>query len=192
VPKLWDETIDAHRQAVREATLAAAARLVAEQGLRGVTMSGVAEEAGIGRATLYKYFPDVDAILAAWHERQLEAHLGQLTEIRNDERGVEARLNAVLHAYAWMRRHSGGPGDAELAARLHNGERLGAAERQVHDLVRDLIADAAGDGVVRRDVSPDELAAFCTNALAAVSHLPSRAAVGRLVGLVLDGLRASS
>jgi hypothetical protein len=63
VPKLWNETIEAHRAAVREATLDTAAALVAEHGLRSVTMSQIAEQTGIGRATLYKYFPDVEAFL---------------------------------------------------------------------------------------------------------------------------------
>ncbi|TIL19051.1 MAG: helix-turn-helix transcriptional regulator, partial [Mesorhizobium sp.] len=55
MPKLWNETIDAHRRAVRDATLDTTAALVAEHGLLSVTMSKIAEETGIGRATLYKY-----------------------------------------------------------------------------------------------------------------------------------------
>jgi len=52
VPKLWDSTIEAHRRAVRDAALDAAAALVAEHGLRSVTMSRIAQTAGVGRATL--------------------------------------------------------------------------------------------------------------------------------------------
>jgi AcrR family transcriptional regulator len=33
-------------------------------------MSQIAEETSIGRATLYKYFSDVEAILIAWRLRQ--------------------------------------------------------------------------------------------------------------------------
>ncbi|WP_291415838.1 TetR/AcrR family transcriptional regulator [Actinophytocola sp.] len=63
VPKLWTETIDAHRQAVRDAAMDATAALVADQGLASVTMSRIAEHTRIGRATLYKYFPDVASIV---------------------------------------------------------------------------------------------------------------------------------
>ena len=77
MPKLWNETIEAHRRAVHDAALDTAAALVAERGLLSVTMSQIAEETGIGRATLYKYFPDVEAILIAWHERQIARHLEQ-------------------------------------------------------------------------------------------------------------------
>ncbi len=83
VPKLWTDTVAEHRQAVREATLDAAARLVTERGLTSVTMSAIATEAGIGRATLYKYFPDVETILVAWHERQVSGHLEDLARIRD-------------------------------------------------------------------------------------------------------------
>lgn len=75
VPRLWTETIEAHRREVREAILDTTAALVTEHGLLSLTMSQIAEETRIGRATLYKYFPDVEAILLAWHDRQITAHL---------------------------------------------------------------------------------------------------------------------
>lgn len=54
MPRIWSQPIDAHRDAVREATINAAAALVAKHGLTGVTMSQIAKDTGIGRATLYK------------------------------------------------------------------------------------------------------------------------------------------
>ncbi len=60
VPRLWSETIEDHRREVRAAILDATWALVTERGLTSVTMSQIAEETGIGRATLYKYFPDVE------------------------------------------------------------------------------------------------------------------------------------
>ena len=83
VPKLWNQTIEAHRRSVRDAVLDTTVALVTEHGLRSVTMSQIAEETGIGRATLYKYFPDVEAILVAWHDRHVTGHLEQLAELRD-------------------------------------------------------------------------------------------------------------
>src|SRR4030095_9575424 len=82
-PRLWNDTLHAHRAAVRDAIMDTTAALVGEHGLLSVTMSQIAEATGIGRATLYKYFPDVEAILVAWHERQISAHLQQLAELRD-------------------------------------------------------------------------------------------------------------
>ena len=100
VPRLWTDSIEAHRQAVRDATLDATASLVARNGLRSVTMAQIAEAAGIGRATLYKYFPDVDAILVAWHERQIASHLASFAALRDSPGSPRERLEAALQRYA--------------------------------------------------------------------------------------------
>ena len=71
-------------------------------------MSQIAEETGIGRATLYKYFPDVEAILLAWHDRQIAAHLAYLSEVRDQAGDAGERLEAVLEAYALLSSHSRG------------------------------------------------------------------------------------
>ena len=189
MPKLWSDTIEAHRQTVRDATIEATASLVAEHGLRAVTMSQIAETTGIGRATLYKYFPDVEAILAAWHEREISGHLEQLAEARDRARGPAERLEAVLEAYAMIAHESHGHHDAELASLLHRDERVVRAEQHLREMVRRLIVDAVASGEGRDDVAPDELVAYCLHAIGAASDVPSRAAVSRLVGVTLAGLR---
>jgi AcrR family transcriptional regulator len=185
VPKLWNETIEAHRRAVRDATLDTTATLVAEHGLRSVTMSQIAEETGIGRATLYKYFSDVEAILVAWHERQIAVHLEYLAEVRDLADGPGEQLEAVLEAYALIvYEYHGG----EIAALLHRGEHVARAQHQLSDFIRDLLAEGAETGDLRDDVAPGELANYCVHALAAASSLPSKAAVRRLVTVTLSGL----
>jgi len=188
VPKLWNDTIEEHRRSVRDATLDATAALVAEHGLLAVTMSQIAERTGIGRATLYKYFPDVGSILLAWHERQVAGHLDQLAQVRARTGGARA-LEAVLHAYAQMALEAHARHDDAVVAVLHRGEHVGAGEQQVRSLVRELLSEAAATGDIRDDVAPDELAGYCLHALAAARGLRSRPAVGRLVTLVLAGLR---
>ncbi len=185
VPKLWNDTIATHRRAVRDATLDTTAALVAEHGLLSVTMSQIAEETGIGRATLYKYFPDVEAILVAWHERQVTGHLEHLAEVRDQAADAGERLEAVLEAYALMSHEHHG---SELAALLHRGEHVARAQHQLNDLIRDLLTDGAETGDLRDDVAPDELASYCLHALTAASSLPSKAAVRRLVTVTLAGL----
>src|SRR5262245_65842912 len=131
VPRLWNDTIEAHRRAVRDATLDTTAALVAEHGLASVTMSQIAEQTGIGRATLYKYFPDVEAILVAWHQRQIARHLAELGEIAAQRSTARDRLRAVLEAYAFIVHEM--PQGTELAALLHKGEHIAAAQRQLRE-----------------------------------------------------------
>ena len=189
MPKLWTETIEAHRREVHDAILDTTAALVAEHGLRSVTMSLIAEQVGIGRATLYKYFPDVGAILATWHERQLTGHLAQLTEAAARAEGPYQRLEAVLETYALIQHEFREAHRSELAADLHQAGHVTRAQQHLRHLVRDLVTDAAAAGQIRGDVAADELAAFCLHALAAATSLPSKAAVRRLVQVTLAGLR---
>lgn len=186
MPKLWNETIDTHRRAVRDATLDTTAALVAEHGLASVTMSQIAETTGIGRATLYKYFSNVEEILVAWHERQITGHLEHLAQVRDQAGNAGERLEAVLEAYALIshERHN-----TELAALLHQGEHVARAQHQLSALVRDLLTEGVRAGDLRDDVAPAELASYCLHALTAASNLPSKAAVRRLVAVTLAGLR---
>jgi AcrR family transcriptional regulator len=104
MPKLWNETIEVHRRDVHNAIPETTAALVGKHGVRSVTMSRIAEETGIGRATLYKYFPDVEAILRAWHEQQINGHLAYLADVRDQAGDAAKRLEAVLEAYAHIHR----------------------------------------------------------------------------------------
>ena len=192
VPKLWSETIQAHRREVRDAILDTTAALIGEQGLLSVTMSQIAERTGIGRATLYKYFPDVEAILLAWHQRQIASHLDELATIRDRAGPPSERLKAVLEAYARIAHESHGHHDSELAAFLHRDDRVAGAEQQVRNLIYDLMAQVAATGDIRDDVPSDELASYCLHALAAARSLPSHAAVRRLVTVALAGLQPHS
>ncbi|MFL5867510.1 MAG: TetR/AcrR family transcriptional regulator [Thermoleophilaceae bacterium] len=189
MPKLWTETIEQHRREVRDAILETTAGLVAEQGLRSVTMSQIAEDTGIGRATLYKYFPDVEAILLAWHERQISVHLEYLAGLRDRARDAGEGLEAVLEAYALIAHESHGYHNNALAGFLHRGEQVARAQQQLRTMFRDLLTESVESGDVREDVAPDELASYCLHALGGASGLPSKAAVRRLVTVTLAGLR---
>lgn len=187
MPKLWTDTVDEHRRAVREAAIDATAMLVAQHGLASVTMSQIAAEAGIGRATLYKYFPDLEAILIAWHKRQVGAHLEQLAHIAAQPGTPDERLEATLHGYAQMIR--GQPHSTEFSALLHRGEDVAQTHESLIRLLAGLLAQAARDGNVRDDVAPAELAGYCVHALGAAAEMRSEAAVRRLVNVTCAGLR---
>lgn len=190
MPKLWSQTVESHRHEVREAIQDSAARLVSEQGLRSVTMSQIAQETGIGRATLYKYFPNVESILQAWHERQIHDHLQELADASESTTDPFDRLTAVLNAYALIAHGSRGHRDTELAALMHSHQ--GAhdhAERQLRQILRKVLIDAIAAGDVRNDVAPDELTEYCLHALSASNRLPSKPAVRRLVDVTIAGLQ---
>lgn len=140
----------------------------------------------IGRATLYKYFSDVEAVLVAWRERQINEHLRHLTQVGERADDAGQRVQTVLEAYAvTSQQHHG----SELAALLHRSQHVVWAQDQLSHFIQDLLREAAATGDVRDDVSPDELASYCLHALTAAASLPSKAAARRLVSVVLAGLR---
>ena len=148
-------------------------------------MAQIAEAAGIGRATLYKYFSDVDAILVAWHERQLASHLASFAALRDNPGRPRDRLEAALQLYAEIQHQHHG---SELATLLHRGKHVARAEHHLRELLEGLLTEAAKDGTARSDVAVGELASYCLHALTAATRLPSKAAVRRLVQVTLSGL----
>ena len=186
MPKLWDRTIEAHRREVRDAILTTTAALAMEHGPLSVTMSQIAEKTGVGRATLYKYFADVESILLAWHERQVRGHLDQLAEIHGRAGDPASRLRAVLEFYALMHHEHH---DSDLVALVHRTDHVTDAHRQLNAFIRDLLVEAAAAGEVRQDISADELGSYCLHAISAAGSMKSKASVRRLVQVVLAGVR---
>ncbi|MBW3663923.1 MAG: TetR/AcrR family transcriptional regulator [Actinobacteria bacterium] len=195
MPKLWSETIEAHRREVRDAIMDAAARLAGEQGPLNVTMTQIAQATGIGRATLYKYFDSVEAVLQAWHQRQINDHLDRLSDVADRDAPPLELLGSVLLTYADLQRQrtdpDGAPHVGDLATFLHGDHQLAAAEHRLRALVHGLVAAAADAGQIRSDVSAAELTTYCLHAIGAAGALPSNAAVRRLVEVTLTGLRPS-
>jgi AcrR family transcriptional regulator len=186
VPRLWQDTVEAHRGAVRDAALDATADLVAKHGIGTVSMSRIAQRAGIGRATLYKYFPDVDAVLEAWHQRQVLAHLQAVSQASSTAGSPLDRLRAVLAAYAAavQQQLGGDPGTL-----LHRSAHVVRAQQTLQLLVADLVAEGVAAAEVRSDVPPRELALFCLHATAAATSTSSDAAVARIIEVTLTGIR---
>lgn len=186
--KPWSHTVREHRQGIREGVLDAAAELVAERGLTGVTMAAIAERTVIGRATLYRHFPDVDAVLTAWHERQLAVHLEHLTGFVARATEPADQLRNLLTGYAQMSGRHGASEDS-IAAALHARPHAARTQDEVAGLVSGVLTACVEAGVVRGDVPVGELSTYCLRALTAVGPSSSGATVRRLVGVTLDALR---
>lgn len=187
MPKIWADTIAAHRLDVRAAILDAAGALVADEGPLKISMSQLAELAGIGRATLYKYFPDVEAVLAAWHGEHVAAHLADLERLATGPGSPADRLTAALDRYARVCRERATHG-LDVGALVHRREQVAHAEHALLDIFRRLLTEARDAGAARVDVPADELAAYCLHALSAAAGLTSDAAVRRLVAVVRAGV----
>lgn len=64
----------------REAIMRAAMELIAEQGFHGTPTSQIANEAGTGVGTIYRYFKDKDELIEAIHEQVHSAFVKTFSE----------------------------------------------------------------------------------------------------------------
>ena len=122
----------------------------------------------------------------AGSERQVQAYLEQLAQVRHSAVGPGRQLATVLETYAIIS-HSRQGGAA--GARLHHSTHVGHAQQHLKGFFTDLLPEGAEAGVFRDDVAPDELAGYCLHALQAAAGLASRDAIQRLVSVTMAGLQ---
>lgn len=82
-------------QAIREAALL----ILAEQGSKAITTNHVAERAGVGIASLYRYYPNKEAILTDIYEHKIAELDASLYEKAADFQGNSLEEN-IRHAVA--------------------------------------------------------------------------------------------
>lgn len=141
------------------AILDAALAEVLEHGIRRTTASDIARRCGISRQTLYRYWPDAQAVFAALVTRELLAAQPGGREQADD---LEALVALLVGTADRVRRlplvDRLRDTDPELFAR-YILDRLGTSQRAIHGETARRLADGQRRGFVR-DGDPDRLAAM--------------------------------
>jgi AcrR family transcriptional regulator len=176
---------DARRN--REAILAAARELFAESGV--VAMYEVARRAGVGQATLYRNFPDRDALIAAIAVESIE----EFERIDAEHAGEPDRFFVLVRAIVESAARFHGLGSCAQEPRDLASE-LEPLQQRLTDLIKPALRDAKSAGLVLRDLSVDDvmlLIAMVEGALGREADAAGRAAAAsRVLALALDGLMA--
>jgi TetR/AcrR family transcriptional regulator, mexCD-oprJ operon repressor len=177
------------QQRVIDAILEAAAGVIAARG-ESASMSDVAAAAGVARATLYRYFPNRQALLDELASLAVADAEGRLAAARLKEVATHEGVTRVVRALVEV-------GDAFIVlARERVQPDAEQFEHGVGDPLRQLVERGQGSGDLRDDVP----ATWLTDALVSlvVSVLRSRPATGRedtiarITTLFLDGARRRS
>ena len=159
------------------------AAVLRHQGRR-VTLAEVARDAGVSRPTVYRRWPDMDALLRDLMTRDVGRSVEAVTETTplHTGPGFDATVDQVVRIAAAMR-------DDELFAVLWTArsdfmtpyvfDRLGQSQQGLLRLLADGIADAQRDGHVRPG-DPDKLAAMVL--LITQSAVQSRSLVEPILG----------
>lgn len=183
---------DAERN--RRLILDAARTVFAQRGL-DVSLDEVAREAGLGVGTVYRRFPNRDALIDALFDETLssiEAIVNEARELPRAWDGLVHFMTAIIESQA----RDKGLRDA-MIARQHHLATCGHPQESViraklepflHDLIRR--AQEAGD--LRPDVSPNDFAVFLVATVSAAEFTAPAApdTWRRHLAITLDGLRA--
>jgi TetR/AcrR family transcriptional regulator, mexCD-oprJ operon repressor len=177
------------QQRVAAAILDGAAQVFALQGEQA-NMNDVAAAAGVARATVYRYFPNREALLDELAQAAVRDLDARLASARIDavapEEGIARAVRALLDV--------GDP--IVLLVRRHPRSDRDRFERSVVRPLRELFERGQADGDVRQDISSARLTESLLGLVVGV--FTSAPALGRedmtamIAGLFLDGARARS
>ena len=169
-----------------ERLLAAAVTAMLRDGLH-VPMAAIAEEGGVGVGTLYRHYPDRDALLAALTERSFTMVRALAEEAAGRDEVADAALRWFLDGTISHR--------SQLVLPLHGGPpALTAAAQQardeVHTALERLLDRGKREHTIRPDVTPFDIVVF--GAMLA-QPLPNTdrwdSTARRLAGFFVAGLR---
>ena len=92
---LTEEEIDRRRHEIFHSSVA----LILKQGFTGTSMQEIAEAAGVGKSTLYDYFPTKDHVLLFVFEEELDVFQEQAESMAARDIPVQEKLNKILEAH---------------------------------------------------------------------------------------------
>lgn len=174
----------------RELLLAAAFRAFTVESAGGPapTLDGIAKEAGVGIGTLYRHFPNREALVEAVYRNELDRLCTAAAELQAElpaDRALRAWMDRFVD-YVITKRH--------LADSLHalvaDGRNPFARSRErMVDAVRSLQEAGVADGTLRSDVDAADVLVGTSGVCMAVADPDGRAQAGRLLDLLVDGLR---
>ncbi|HEX3735014.1 MAG TPA: helix-turn-helix domain-containing protein [Solirubrobacterales bacterium] len=171
----------------RVAILEAARELLADS--TDVAMCTIAKRAGVGQATLYRNFPNRSALAVEIIDEYFERIAALASEHQGDVDAFFILLRSMIdglvsmYALAVLARS-----DAETDSHLQR------ARQRMRALLKGPLGDAKAAGVVRRDLSIDDVFLMLAMGRGAMEGLPDSAArsavAHRVLALLLNGVEA--
>ena len=176
---------DAQRN--RDKLLSAAPELFATDGDE-VALETVAARAGVGIGTLYRHFPNREALVVAAYQHEVDALCAAAAELLRAQPADQA-LRAWAERFADYIAAKRGMGDALRSCVANESPLFAGTRAQILKALRLLLEAGAATGTLRADVDPKDV----IRVINGIWYLPAgpewRSDVGRMLDLVIDGLR---
>lgn len=181
---------DARRN--RQRVLRTAQRLFAQDGL-GVPLDEIARRAGVGPGTVHRHFPTKEALYLAVAIDELERLVAEAKALAATD--DPAALFTQLSRMVAMGAENVAVKSALVAAEFDVRVAAPEVAADITNQVGGLLVRAHAAGVVRPDVTVDEVMALVAGAFAAIRHANAETSQERsahLTEIILDGLRPQS
>ncbi len=178
---------DAQRNYQRLVTAASAA--FAEHGADDASLEEIARRAGVGIGTLYRHFPNRQALLEAVYRDQVDVLSDRARQLSESE-DPGAALDEWLRALVSFGRTKRSLTSAMLATLDKDSELLSTCSLIMRSAATTLLKRAQEAGVVRADADATDMLRLVHAVSMAVEREPAdRGQADRLLGLIMDGLR---
>ena len=187
MPATGTRPLRADAQRNRDRLLQAAVRAFAQEG-PDATLDAIAKDAGVGIGTLYRHFPTREALVEA-------AYRNELARLCDAVADLLAAMPPDEAMRAWMDRFVGymttkrGMADALRAVIASGGNPFAQSRDRLTGAITVLLGAAAAAGTVRPDIEPGDVLASLSGVSLAAGEPAQREQVGRLLDLLMDGLR---
>ena len=159
MPKLVDAEIQ------REDIRAAARRVFAERGVRGTGLVHVAEAAGMGRSSLYHYYPDKHSLVAELVREMLEQERDLFRSCLRTGGPALERLETLVRACAALFPEWAAFGRMIIDLRLAEARLLRGYFRDLRRDVTAVIAEGQADGSIAPAPAAKVLASILIGAI---------------------------
>lgn len=179
---------DARRN--RDRLLESAVRAFTRDGLEA-TLDAVAKDAGVGIGTLYRHFPTRESLVEAAYRNELTKlceSVAELGESLPADRAMREWLNRFTD-YMGAKR-----GMAEVLRALiaSGGNPYAHSRDRLLEAITTLLRAGTESGALRPDVDPGDILASLSGISLITSQPDQREQAGRLLDLLMDGLRYNS
>lgn len=159
MPPSWADAREEHRRRLRRHIVRTAMELVGERGVAGTSMSQLAERAGVSRATLYNYVPDLEHALLAYVSDEVERFHRELVDNLAESSDPIDRLRVYVRSqldYFASQEHRVG---VEHLERSGLSPKIVDAVHARVDILRDVLAEvlrtARDAGELRTEIDID-------------------------------------
>jgi AcrR family transcriptional regulator len=153
-----------------------------------VPLEAIAKEAGVGIGTLYRHFPTREALVeAVYHDQVDRLHTGADELLATHPPAVALRLWMDLFA-DWAATKDGMIDTLRAIISSGNIEQ-GEMRTQLVAIMRTFLEAGAAAGDIRADADPFDVGASLAGILTVAGAPEQRAQAGRMLDLLMDGLR---